>query len=107
MISTASMGTALAFAQRDLILVVADARYLPGALALDLGSRRGPGARARHGAAQQVGKRNAGRLGLRAPSGELGLRHAQVELRGAAVSHQRTGRGVRGAAPARGPEKGS
>ena len=81
---------------RDLVQVVADARDLPRALALDLGRRRGPGARPRHRLPQQVGQRHADSRRLGAPVGELRRRHAGVDSHDAAISHQRTGRMERG-----------
>ena len=61
---------------RDLVQVRADARDLPGALALDLARRRGPGLRPRHRLAQQLGQRHARRGGLGLPGGQLGRAHA-------------------------------
>ena len=58
---------------RDLVQVRADARDLPGARALDLPRRRGPGLRPRHRLAQQLGQRHARRGGLGLPLGKLGL----------------------------------
>ena len=46
---------------RELVQVVADARDLPGALALDIGRRSGPGPRPRQRLPQQGGQRHAGR----------------------------------------------
>ena len=100
MISTASMGAALVFAQRAIWF-----RLLPMRAICRVRSRSTSAAAAvqvrgaRHGLPQQVGERDAGRLGLGAPGGELGLRHPQVELPGAAISHRRTGKGVRGREP--------
>ena len=75
---------------RDLIQVVADARDLQIALALDIGRRRGPGPRPRHGLPQQCGHRQAGRRRLRLAGGKLRRRDADPQPHGAALSHQRT-----------------
>ena len=83
----------------ELVQVVADAGDLPGALALDLGRRRGPGAGPRHGLPQQVGQRHAHGRRLGPPVGELGRRHAGVHSDGAAVTHRRTARKERGHGP--------
>ena len=67
----------------DLVQVRADARDLPGALALDLARRRRPGLRPRHRLAQQLGQRHARRGGLSLPRGQLGFAHASVRDDGA------------------------
>ena len=86
----------------ELVQVVADARDLASALALGVGRRRGPRPRPRHRLPQQVGQRHAGGRRLRPPVGDLGGRGAQVDLPGAAASHQAHRRGVRGAEPSAG-----
>ena len=86
----------------ELVQVVADAGDLPGALALGVGRRGGPRPRPRHRLPQQVGQRHAGGRRLRPPVGDLGERGAQVDLPGAATSHQAHRQGVRGAEPSAG-----
>ena len=81
---------------RELVEVVADARDLATALVLDGHGRCGPGLGPRHRLPQQPGERQACRRRLSLPGGALGRRHAEVDLHGAAVSHERTGAGVRG-----------
>ena len=63
---------------RDLVQVRADARDLPGALALDLARRHGPGLRPRHRLAQQLGQRHARCGSLSLPDGQLIRGHAGV-----------------------------
>ena len=82
---------------RELVQVVAEARDLPAALALDGDGRRGP--RPRHGLLKQLGWLHAGNRGLGPPGGKLGGRHAGGDNHGAAISHQRTVTMFRGAMP--------
>ena len=85
----------------DLVHVVADAGDLPRTLALDLGRRRGPGGRPRHGLPQQAGGRHAGRGPLAcqaACSSGVGGDHDG----GATVSHGAPPRGAPGAQSANG-----
>ena len=73
-------------------------RHAPLGLTLTLprGRRRGPRPRARHGLPEQRRQRHAGGRSLGLPVGQFGRRHAGGDHDGAAVSHGRTGVGVRG-----------
>ena len=79
----------------ELVEVVADARELARAFALDGPCRRGPGPRPRHRLPQQRGRRHACRR-LVLPGGMLRRRDTGGDHHGAAVSHGRTGDGVWG-----------
>jgi len=72
--------------QRELVQVVADARELTGAFALDGPCGRGPGPGLRHRAAQQLERRHARRRRLLPPGG---VPSAGV-TRGASIAVRRT-----------------
>ena len=63
----------------DLVEVVADARDLPGALALDLGVRHGPGAHPANRPAHQIRQRQPCGACLRVPLGTLRLAGANLQ----------------------------
>ena len=83
---------------RELVQVVADARDLPGAFALDGPCGRGPCPRLRHRPPQQLGRRHARCSRLLLPGCVLRRGDAGGEHHGAALRHRRTTGGVRGAA---------
>ena len=100
MISTASMGAALVFAQRVIWF-----RLLPMRAICRVRSRSTSAAAAVQVRVRAMACRSRSESGTPAAwalarhCGELGWRHPQVELPGAAVSHQRTARGLGGIPP--------
>ena len=82
---------------RELVQIVADARDLADALALDGQGGRGPCPRPRHCLPKQRGGGDTRRRRLLPPSGMLRRRDAGGDHHGAALRHGRTGGGVRGA----------
>ena len=87
MISTASMAVASVFAHRAIWFRLLPMRATCRVRSRSTSRRRGPGAGPRHGLAQQAGRRDAGRRGLRLPVGVLRRRHAGADHGGAVVSH--------------------